>query len=111
MAIKVRVPAPLQKVTGNKVEVEAAGTTVSELIANLERSYPGVRERICDDSGKLRRYLNVYVNDQDIRFLQSEATALKDGDEVAIIPAIAGGGEQRGATATKTTRVPVAPRR
>ena len=93
MAVKVRVPAPLQKVTGNKLEVESAGSTVADLITNLDKAHPGVKARLCDDSGKLRRYLNVYVNDQDIRFLQSEATSLKDGDEVAIVPAIAGGRE------------------
>ncbi|MBI3269386.1 MAG: MoaD family protein [Planctomycetes bacterium] len=91
MAIKVRVPAPLQKVLGNKVEVEGTGANLGELIGNLEKSYPGVRARLCDDGGRLRRYLNVYVNEQDVRGLAGEATALKDGDEVAIIPAIAGG--------------------
>ncbi len=91
MAIKVRVPAPMQKLTQDKREVEIGGATVAELIANLETQYPGVRNMVCDDGGKVRRFLNVYVNDKDIRFLSAENTAVKDGDEVAIIPAIAGG--------------------
>ena len=95
MAIKVRVPSPLQKLMGNKPEVEGSGTTLGELIANLDKTYPGVQTRVCDDGGKLRRYLNVYVNSQDVRFLAQEGTALKDGDEVAIIPAIAGGAGRR----------------
>ncbi|MBI5369289.1 MAG: MoaD family protein [Planctomycetes bacterium] len=95
MAIKVRVPSPLQKMTGNQAEVEGTGATLGELLANLDKTYPGVRTRVCDDGGKLRRYLNVYVNSQDVRLLAQEATALKDGDEVAIIPAIAGGAGKR----------------
>ncbi len=91
MAVKVRVPAPMQKLTQDQREVESAGATVAELIGNLEKSYPGVRGMVCDDTGRVRRFLNVYVNDKDIRFLEQEKTSLKEGDEVAIIPAIAGG--------------------
>ncbi len=91
MNIKVRIPTPLQKLTQNREEVSSSGETVSELIVNLEKSYPGIRERICDEQGKLRRFVNVYVNEEDIRFLKGEATLLKEGDEVSIIPAIAGG--------------------
>ena len=91
MAVKVRIPAPLQKLTGNKVEVECTGKNVQGLIQELEVKYPGIKERICDEKGKLRRFVNIYVNEEDIRFLQLEATELKDGDEVSIIPAIAGG--------------------
>ncbi|MDD5449825.1 MAG: MoaD/ThiS family protein [Candidatus Omnitrophica bacterium] len=91
MSIKVRIPAPLQKLTGNKVEVECSGSTIRELIDNLEKDYPGLKERFYDEKGKLRRFINVYVNEEDIRFLKKDETAVKDGDEVSIIPAIAGG--------------------
>lgn len=96
MAVKVRIPTPLQKLTNNLAEVPAEGTTLKELIENLEKSYPGFRERICDESGKVRRFVNIYVNEEDVRFQKGEATPLKDGDEVSIIPAIAGGRPSRG---------------
>lgn len=95
MAIKVRIPAPLQKLTKDEGLVESEGKSVRELVENLEKKYPGVKERIYDDSGKVRRFLNIYVNEEDIRFLQMDSTPLKDGDEVSIIPAIAGGCEKR----------------
>lgn len=91
MAIKIRIPTPLQKLTQNKGEVEADGKTVSELIGDLERRYPGIKERICDENGKVRRFVNLYLNDEDIRFLSQEETAVKDGDEISVVPAIAGG--------------------
>ncbi len=91
MAITIRIPTPLQKLTQDRTEVTASGRTVEELIQDLERQFPGVKERLCDPSGRLRRFVNVYVNEEDIRFLKQEATAVKDGDDVSIIPAIAGG--------------------
>jgi len=91
MAITVRVPTPLQRLTGNQAEVKADGANVKELIEDLEKNFPGIKERICDQKGKLRRFINIYVNEEDVRFLQQDATTLKDGDEVSIIPAIAGG--------------------
>ncbi len=91
MAIKVRIPTPLQKLTADKAEVEADGKDVRELIQNLEKKFPGIITRLCDEQGALRRFINIYVNEEDIRFLQRENTPLKDGDEVSIIPAIAGG--------------------
>lgn len=91
MAIKVKIPTPLQKLTENKAEVETLGNTVSELIENLEKKYPGIKDRICDEDGKVRRFINIYVNEQDIRFLNGDMTKINDGDEVSIIPAIAGG--------------------
>ena len=91
MPIKVRIPTPLQKLTNNKTEVESTGTTVDELLNNLNGQYPGIKERVCDENGKLRRFVNVYVNEEDIRFLEGEKTSVKEGDEVSIIPAIAGG--------------------
>jgi molybdopterin converting factor small subunit len=91
MAIVVRIPTPLQKLTGDKAEVTAEGGTVLDLLADLDRQFPGLKDRLCDPNGKLRRFVNLYVNEEDIRFLKQESTALKDGDEVSIIPAIAGG--------------------
>jgi molybdopterin synthase sulfur carrier subunit len=91
MAIKVRIPQPLQKLTGGKELVEASGANVKSLIGDLEKNFPGMKDRICDDSGRVRRFINIYINEEDIRFLQGDATELKDGDEVSIIPAIAGG--------------------
>ena len=91
MSIKVRIPTPLQKMTQNKAELELNGSNIRELIDDLERNFPGIKERICDEKGKIRRFINIYVNEEDVRFLQQDKTALKDGDEVSIIPAIAGG--------------------
>ena len=91
MAIIVRIPQPLQKLTQGKDQVEAAGANVNELLANLETRFPGIQERVCDEAGKIRRFINIYVNEEDVRFLQGDQTALKEGDEVSIIPAIAGG--------------------
>lgn len=91
MAIKVRVPAPLQRLTKNQPEVTADGSNVKELIGSLEKDFPGIKERICDEKGDVRRFINIYVNEEDIRFLERDRTQLKDGDEVSIIPAIAGG--------------------
>jgi len=91
MAVKVRIPTPLQKITNNQPEVAASGGTVAEVIQSLNQSYPQLKERLCDDAGKLRRFINVFVNDEDIRFLKGDQTPVKDGDDVSIIPAIAGG--------------------
>ena len=91
MAVKVRIPTPLQRLTNGQAEVQCDGKTVADLLANLEKSHPGIKERICDERGKLRRFVNVFVNEEDIRFLQGDQTAVKDGDDVSIIPAIAGG--------------------
>lgn len=87
----VRIPTPLRKLTKGAEEVTAAGANVGELIADLERRYPGLKERICEESGALRRFVNVFVRDEDIRFLQNLETPVKDSDEVSIVPAIAGG--------------------
>lgn len=91
MPIKVRIPTPLQKLTQNQGEVEVTGTSIKEALADLEKRYPGIQERLYDDKGSLRRFINFYVNEEDIRFLQGDGTALKDGDELSIVPAIAGG--------------------
>lgn len=90
MAVKVRIPTPLQRLTQGKEEVEAQPGTIIEVINDLDRRYPGIGERI-SEGGKVRRFVNIYVNEEDIRFLQAENTPVKDGDEVSIVPAIAGG--------------------
>ena len=87
----VRIPTPLRKLTNGKEEVSAAGANVGALITDLERQFPGLKERICDDSGQVRRFVNIFQNDEDIRFLQNLDTPLKDSDEISIVPAIAGG--------------------
>lgn len=88
---KVRIPTPLRKLTNGLEEVSAAGATIGDLITSLEQQYPGLKERICDDSGKVRRFVNIFANDEDIRFLKNLETPIKDTDEVSIVPAIAGG--------------------
>jgi len=88
---KVRVPTPLRKLTKEQETVGASGENIGQLLDDLEKQFPGIKERLCDEQGQLRRFVNVYVNDEDIRFLQGQQTAVKDGDEVSIVPAIAGG--------------------
>ena len=87
----VRIPTPLRKLTQGAEEVSASGANVGEIIVDLEKNYPGIRERICDDQGKIRRFVNIFANDEDIRFLQNLDTPVKDDDEISIVPAIAGG--------------------
>jgi MoaD family protein len=91
MPVKVRIPTPLRKLTHDEEIVHVNATTVGGAIAELQGRYPGIQERLTDDAGTVRRFVNVYVNEEDIRFLQNQETALKDGDEISIIPAIAGG--------------------
>jgi len=90
MSVKVRIPTPLQRLTGGKEEVEAAPGKVMDIVKALDGRFPGIGERI-SEGGKIRRFVNIYVNEEDIRFLQAEETEVKDGDEVSIVPAIAGG--------------------
>jgi molybdopterin synthase sulfur carrier subunit len=92
MGVKVRIPTPLQKLTGQG-EVNVQAGSIKDLIAALEKNYPGIKDRICDETGKIRRFVNVYLNEEDIRFLNQEETAVKDGDEISIVPAIAGGSQ------------------
>ncbi len=91
MTVHVRVPTPLRKFTNGADEVNAQGESVRALVEDLERKFPGIKERICDETGKIRRFVNVYVNGDDIRFLQNLETSLKEGDNISIVPAIAGG--------------------
>ncbi len=91
MAVNVRIPTPLRKLTQDKDVVQASGKNIQEIVENLEKQYPGLKERLCDERGELRRFVNVYLNDEDIRFAQGKQTPVKDGDEISVIPAIAGG--------------------
>lgn len=91
MAIKVRIPTPLRKLTNGADEVMAEGSNISEIINDLEKNFPGLKERICEADGNLRRFVNIYLNDEDIRFKKNLATELGENDELSIIPAIAGG--------------------
>lgn len=89
--IKVRIPTPLRPLTKNQGEVETKAGSVVEMIEALNSAHPGIKDRLCDETGELRRFVNIYVNEEDIRFLKGKDTSLKDGDEVSIVPAIAGG--------------------
>jgi len=91
MNIHIRIPAPLRKLTNNEEVVPGTGATIGEILANLDAAHPGLIERICDAEGNVRRFVNIFVNDEDIRFLEDKATPVKDGDEISIVPAIAGG--------------------
>jgi sulfur-carrier protein len=91
MPIPVTIPTPLRPLTDNLDTVEVDGATVNDLLANLDKKYPGIGERLLDAQGNVRRFVNVYLNGEDIRFLQDKETAVKDGDELSIVPAIAGG--------------------
>lgn len=91
MAVKVLIPTPLQKFTNNQATLECSGSSVAELLESLEQNFPGIKSRLCDEQGQPRRFLNLYVNSEDIRFLDGTETPLKEGDEVSIVPAVAGG--------------------
>ncbi len=101
MNVEVRIPTLLRKFTKGKATVKVEGKTIEELLKELNKKYPGIRERICDEKGEIRRFINIYVNDEDIRFLKGKKTKLEDGNEVSILPAVAGGG---------STRLPMQPR-
>jgi len=91
MAVKVRIPTPLRKLTNELDIVSIDGGTLGAAIDGLESSYPGLKERICDEQGEIRRFVNIYINGEDVRFLDGLRTSLKTGDEVSIVPAVAGG--------------------
>ena len=91
MAVNVRIPAPLRPLTGDQELVSLEGATLGDVVQNLEASYPGMRERLCEEDGELRRFVNVFVNGEDVRFLSGLASELAEGDEVSIVPAVAGG--------------------
>src|SRR5580700_8365375 len=92
MATTVRVPGPLRRLTGGNAEVSVDGNTVGAVLTNLDATYPGFHDRLYDDSGSLRQFINIYVNDSDIRFAQGLETPIAERDEVSIVPAVAGGG-------------------
>jgi molybdopterin synthase sulfur carrier subunit len=91
MAVTVKIPTPLRSLTDNVAEVSANSASLSALVDELETTYPGMRERLVDEGGELRRFVNLFVNGEDVRFLQGLSTALNEGDEVSIVPAVAGG--------------------
>ncbi len=91
LTIIVRIPMPLRKLTGEESVVAGEGSTLGECIDGLEARYPGMKERLCDETGDLRRFVNVYVNGEDVRFMDGLSTLLSGGDEVSIVPAVAGG--------------------
>ncbi len=93
MAVTVRIPTALRRVTQGQGEVQVEAKTIAELIEALEKEFPGIKERLVEENGEIRKFVNFFVNDEDIRFLKGKDTELKDGDIVAIIPAIAGGTE------------------
>ena len=91
MSVMVRIPTPLRRMTGGKDKVEVESTTLGEMVENLELTYPGFKERLVDENGDLRYFVNIYINGEDVRFLQGLQTSTSTGDEVSIVPAVAGG--------------------
>lgn len=91
MSVTVRIPTPLRKITNDQDVVTAGGGDVSAIIADLEASYPGLKDRLVDEQGEIRRFVNVFVNGEDVRFLAGLGTAVSEGDEISIVPAVAGG--------------------
>ncbi|MFZ9228685.1 MAG: MoaD/ThiS family protein [Prochlorococcaceae cyanobacterium] len=91
MAVQVLIPTPLQKFTNDEASVSLEASSIDALIDALDGRFPGFKGRLCDENGKLRRFLNIYVNSEDIRFLDNQSTPLSPGDEVSIVPAVAGG--------------------
>ena len=91
MSVLVRIPTPLRRVTGGKDKVEVESSNLGEMVDTLESTYPGFKERLVDENGELRYFVNIYVNGEDVRFLQGLATSTNTGDEVSIVPAVAGG--------------------
>ena len=91
MSVTVRIPTPLRKLTNGAGEIKIEAKNVAEMLECLEKNYPGMKTRLCDESGNLRRFINVFANEEDIRFKENLKTVLKDGDDISIVPAIAGG--------------------
>lgn len=89
--VNVRIPTPLRNLTNEKEEVDAEGSNIQDVIEDIERQFPGLKARICDEQGELRRFVNLYWNDEDVRFKDGLDTAIADGDVLSIVPAIAGG--------------------
>lgn len=91
MSVSVRIPTPLRSLTSEQDVVEAAGETLQHLVLDLERQFPGIGDRIIDEDGEIRRFVNLFVNGEDVRFLEGLHTTLNQGDEISIVPAVAGG--------------------
>jgi molybdopterin synthase sulfur carrier subunit len=91
LAVTVRIPQPLRNLTGDKSVVQTNGSSLGDCITNLETAFPGIRDRLMDETGQIRRFVNIYINGDDVRFSDGLGTGLKDGDEVSIVPAVAGG--------------------
>ena len=91
MAVNVKIPTPLRRLTSNQSSVSAEGGTVSSVIDSLDGQFPGIRERLCEETGELRHFVNIYVNGEDVRYLDGLGSAVSEGDEVSIVPAVAGG--------------------
>ena len=91
MSVNIRIPAPLRKITSGESEIQGEGATLKNLIDNLESSYPGISEKLISEKGKLHPFINLYINDEDVRYLDELDSEIKDGDKLAIVPAIAGG--------------------
>ena len=91
MSVTVRIPTPLRRVTDGQDKASVEGTNLKEIIASLEAKFPGIKERLCDEQGEMRNFVNIYVNGEDVRFLEGLTTATKPGDEISIVPAVAGG--------------------
>jgi len=91
MSVKVRIPTPLRSLTNGSEEVTVEGGSIKEVVDNLETQHNGFKERLCDENGQIRRFINIYLNDEDIRFKDNQNTQVSDGDQISIVPAIAGG--------------------
>ena len=91
MTVTVRIPTPLRNVTGGVDKVSVQGNILREIIASLEAQFPGIKGRLCDEEGELRNFVNVYINGEDVRFLEGLSTSTNEGDEISIVPAVAGG--------------------
>ncbi|MCP4255463.1 MAG: MoaD/ThiS family protein [Candidatus Scalindua sp.] len=91
MSVKVRIPTPLRSLTNGSEEITVEGSSIKEVVDNLETQHNGFKERLCDENGQIRRFINIYLNDEDIRFKDNQETQVSDGDQISIVPAIAGG--------------------
>lgn len=91
MSIEVRIPTPLRRLTDGNSKVESDGSTLIEVVNSLNSQFPGIKDRLCDDNNELRNFVNIYINGEDVRFLDGIHSSVKDGDELSIVPAVAGG--------------------
>jgi molybdopterin synthase sulfur carrier subunit len=92
MSVQVKIPTPLRRLTNQAPKVDVDGASIAEVVESLEASYPGMKDRLCDETGALRHFVNIYLNGEDVRYLDGIDSAVKEGDELSIVPAVAGGG-------------------